>query len=116
MNIDDDTKDLIFNILETGKMSENQFNKLPQASKDHLIKAIKGAGLEDILFKGKCKVYPKDEKEDRDRFNILKGEFDAGNDNPKLIKELRGLVIKFSNCGIIPKKQGLEFLTILNDI
>jgi len=116
MNIDDDTKDLIFNILETGKMSENQFNKLPQASQDHLIKAIKGAGLENILFKGKCKVYTKDEKEDRERFNILKGEFDAGNDNPKLIKELRGLVIKFSNCGIIPKKQGLEFLNILNDI
>ena len=116
MNIDDDTKDLIFNILETGKMSENQFNKLPQASQDHLIKAIKGAGLENILFKGKSKVYPKDEKEDRERFNILKGEFDAGNDNPKLIKELRGLVIKFSNSGIIPKKQGLEFLNILNEI
>jgi len=116
MNIDDDTKDLIFNILETGKLSENQFNKLPQSSQDHLIKAIKGAGLEDILFKGKSKVYTKDEKEDRERFNILKGEFDAGNDNPKLIKELRGLVIKFSNSGIIPKKQGLEFLTILNDI
>jgi hypothetical protein len=116
MNIDDDTKDLIFNILETGKMSENQFAKLPQHAQDHLIKAIKGAGLENILFKGKCKVYPKDEKEDRERFNVLKGEFDAGNDNPKLIKELRGLVIKFSNCGIIPKKQGLEFLTILNDI
>ena len=116
MNIDDDTKDLIFNILETGKLSENQFAKLPQPIQDHLIKAIKGAGLENILFKGKCKVYPKDEKEDRDRFNVLKGEFDAGNDNPKLIKELRGLVIKFSNCGIIPKKQGLEFLTILNEI
>ena len=116
MNIDDDTKDLIFSILETGKMSENQFNKLSQPTQDYLIKAIKGAGLENILFKGKCKVYPKDEKEDRERFNVLKGEFDAGNDNPKLIKELRGLVIKFSNCGIIPKKQGLEFLTILNDI
>ena len=116
MNIDDDTKDLIFNILETGKLSENQFSKLSQPAQDHLIKAIKGAGLEDVLFKGKCKVYPKDEKEDRERFNILKGEFDAGNDNPALIKELRALVIKFSNCGIIPKKQGLEFLTILNDI
>jgi hypothetical protein len=30
-NIDDDTKDLIFNILETGKMSENLFNKIPQS-------------------------------------------------------------------------------------
>ena len=97
-------------------MSDNLFNKIPQAQQDYLIKAIKGAGLESTLFKGKSKVYPKDEKEDRDRFNILKGEFDAGNDNPKLIKELRGLVIKFSNCGIIPKKQGLEFLNILNEI
>jgi len=114
VNIDDDTKDLLVSTLETGKMSENQFNKLPQPSKDFLIKAIKGAGLQDKLFKGKDKLYATEEKEDRDRFNILKGEFDAGNDNPNLIKELRALVIKFIDIRIIPKKQGLEFLRQLN--
>jgi hypothetical protein len=114
VNIDDDTKDLLVSTLETGKMSENQFNKLPQPSKDFLIKAIKGAGLQNQLFKGRDKLYATEEKEDRDRFNILKGEFDAGNDNPNLIKELRGLVIKFIDTRIIPKKQGLEFLRQLN--
>ena len=114
VNIDDDTKDLLVSTLETGRMSENQFNKLPQPSKDFLIKAIKGAGLQDTLFKGKDKLYATEEKEDRDRFNILKGEFDAGNDNQNLIKELRGLVIKFIDTRIIPKKQGLEFLRQLN--
>jgi len=114
VNIDDDTKDLLVSTLETGKMSENQFNKLPQPAKDFLIKAIKGAGLQNQLFKGKDKLYATEEKEDRDRFNILKGEFDAGNDNPNLIKELRGLVIKFIDTRIIPKKQGLEFLRQLN--
>ena len=114
VNIDDDTKDLLITTLETGRMSENHFNKLPQPAKDFLIKAIKGAGLQNQLFKGKDKLYATEEKEDRDRFNILKGEFDAGNDNPNLIKELRGLVIKFIDTRIIPKKQGLEFLRQLN--
>ena len=114
VNVDDDTKELLITTLETGRMSENQFNKLPQPAKDFLIKAIKGAGLQNQLFKGKDKLYATEEKEDRDRFNILKGEFDAGNDNPNLIKELRGLVIKFIDTRIIPKKQGLEFLRQLN--
>jgi len=114
VNVDDDTKELLITTLETGRMSENHFNKLPQPAKDFLIKAIKGAGLQNQLFKGKDKLYATEEKEDRDRFNILKGEFDAGNDNPNLIKELRGLVIKFIDTRIIPKKQGLEFLRQLN--
>jgi len=114
VNIDDDTKELLTTTLETGRMSENHFNKLPQPAKDFLIKAIKGAGLQNQLFKGKDKLYATEEKEDRDRFNILKGEFDAGNDNPNLIKELRALVIKFIDTRIIPKKQGLDFLRQLN--
>jgi len=110
VNIGDDFKDFLLGVLETGKLSDNQFNKLSQNEKDFFIKAVKGAGLENSLFKGKGKLYPDDEKKDRDRFNILKGEFDAGNNNQNLIKELRQLVIKFVDKRIIPKKQGLEFL------
>jgi hypothetical protein len=110
VNIGDDFKDFLLGVLETGKLSDNQFNKLSQNEKDYFIKAVKGAGLENSLFKGKGKLYPDDEKKDRDRFNILKGEFDAGNNNQNLIKELRQLVIKFVDKRIIPKKQGLEFL------
>ena len=54
------------------------------------------------------------EKKDVDRFELLKGEYDAGNNNDKMIKELRALVIKFIHSGKINKKQGMEFLMELS--
>jgi hypothetical protein len=49
------------------------------------------------------------EQED-DRFNILKGEIIAGNDNPKLAKEFKVMLLKFMNEGRIPRRQANEIL------
>jgi hypothetical protein len=49
------------------------------------------------------------EKEDG-RFNILRGEIIAGNGNPKIVKELKVLLMKFMNQGRIPKREANEVL------
>ncbi len=47
-------------------------------------------------------------------FELLKGEYMAGNNNPKVISELRRLVVKMMSDGRIKKNQGLDLLMELS--
>jgi len=49
------------------------------------------------------------EQED-DRFQILRGEIIAGNDNQKITREFKAMLIKFVNEGRIPRRQANEIL------
>jgi hypothetical protein len=50
-----------------------------------------------------------DEKE-LHRFEVLEGQVMAGNDNRELVKELKGLVLKFNNDGRLNKTAVREML------
>jgi hypothetical protein len=54
------------------------------------------------------------DRDENDRFNLLKGEYLAGNNSQKVLQELRRLVIKFMNDGRIHKTQGMNFLMELS--
>jgi hypothetical protein len=56
-----------------------------------------------------------DEK-DNDRFVILKGEIIAGNDNPKLVKEFKLLLIKLIKDKKVPRGEGNEILQMLLEL
>lgn len=47
---------------------------------------------------------------DTNRFEILKGEIEAGNDNKELIKEFKVMLMKFMRQGRIPKAQVNEIM------
>ena len=49
-------------------------------------------------------------EQEEDRFNILRGEIIAGNDSPKIAKELKVMLMKFMNEGRIPRRQANEIL------
>ena len=51
-----------------------------------------------------------DAEREMDRFDILKGEIQAGNDNKSLIKEFKLLLVRFMSDGRIPRRQGQEIL------
>ena len=51
------------------------------------------------------------QQQEMDRFNILRGEIIAGNDNKGLIKEFKVMLMKFMNNGTIPRRQALDILT-----
>jgi hypothetical protein len=57
-----------------------------------------------------------EEEQMADRFDILKGEIVAGNDNPKIVKELKVLLMKLINMGRIPRKEAHDILTDLASI
>jgi hypothetical protein len=54
------------------------------------------------------------DEEENKRFELLKGEYIAGNNSPKVISELRKLVVKLMSDGRIRKNQGVELLMELS--
>lgn len=112
VQIDDNFKEFINDVLDTGKMNDRHFKSLTKNEQNHFIKISQSA---KILHKLGLKT-PDDDNDQKEvaRFELLKGEYDAGNNNDKLIKELRGLVIKFMKGGKINKKSGMDFLMELS--
>jgi hypothetical protein len=103
--VSDDTRELINDVLATGKMNHKYFSKLPNSEQSYLYNVIQGAGLLDHF-----KLKLPNNKEDENQFEVLKGEYLAGNNSVKLIRELRALVVKFSNEGKITKRQMTDLL------
>ena len=105
-------KELITGLLDTGRIDHRKLSHLTNQEDNHFRKIVKASGLSEQL-----EIEPiKDDKEEQDyhRLTLLKGEYEAGNNNEKLIKELRGLVVKFISLGRIPRKSGLNFLMTLS--
>jgi hypothetical protein len=96
--------------MSEGKMNEKDFKRLKEAEQEHFSKINKGAGLLEH-FKMKP---PKENKKDLDRYELLIGEFKAGNNSASMLKELRSLIIKFMDEGIIKRKDGQSLLVDLS--
>ena len=106
--ISDDLTDFIEDLVDTGKINERNLKKLEAPEKRLFSKLINQSGLYG-KFKIRTLKNPEDKVEE-DRFELVKGEFIAGNDNPAIVKELKHLIIKFMTEGRIPKNQGHELL------
>jgi len=50
------------------------------------------------------------EQQDNHRFEVLKGEINAGNDNKEMIKEFKLLLLKFIHKNKLPRRQAQEIL------
>ena len=86
--------------------------KLESAEKNVLSKLINGSGLvHDFKIE-----HNENEKKENERFEMLKGIYLAGNDNPEILKEFKHLLMKFISDGRIDKYKGLEVLYELNKI
>jgi len=112
MTISDDFKDFVIDVMNTGRVNEKQFNSLLPHEQKHFERISKGAGLIDT-FKLK-RSGDDDEKAEVDRFNLLRGNYLGGNNSPDVLKELKGLVVKFINDGRIARNEGLNLLMELS--
>ena len=81
---------------------------LTDAEKDYLYKLAKKSQILDRL----SIPAPNKSKDDKlaDRFDILKGEIQAGNNSSELIKEFKTLLLNLSNKDLIPKSQAKDIL------
>lgn len=114
LTVSDDYKDLLLETLQTGKLNKKELERLPQSEIKHFEKVAVGAGLVEQL--GMKVGSTEEDKADAKRFEVLRGEYLAGNNNEKMIKELRLLISKFINNGRIHKNEGLNLLLELSTI
>jgi hypothetical protein len=102
---------IIKKMIGGGLPSYNEMSELSDDEKNTLYKVFKLSQIDKAdLLPSPDKT--KDEQE-MNRFQILKGQIQAGNDNKELIKEFKVMLLKFINGGKIPKAQGMDIITEL---
>jgi len=108
VHVDDNYKDFIIDILDSGRVNDRHYTSLTEPEQNHFLKAVRGAGIIDDL---KLKTKNNDiEKEEIKRLELLLGEVNAGNDNAGILKEARTLIKKYVSNGRISRQKGLDML------
>jgi hypothetical protein len=104
--------ELINDMLQTNAVNKHLLKTLDNEEQKIFYELCDRAG---ILKEFKL-VRPEDnsEKELEKKFQILLGEYQAGNNSPLLIQQLRKHVIYFANKGKIPKQKAYAMLTELS--
>lgn len=110
--VSDVFRDFMVDLLENGKPNVRTYMQVPEEERKFFEEVSIGAGIWCSLNL-KRTTTSIDEEENK-RFELLKGEYLAGNNNPKVLKELRQLVVKMTNDGRIRRNQGLDLLMELS--
>ena len=98
-------------IVGGSRVDFDELQDLHDDDKGYLHRIIKTAHLHDKISVPRPD-YGK-EKDELKRFDILKGEIGAGNDNKDLVKEFKVMLMKFVNQGRVPRRHAHEILTDL---
>jgi len=102
----DDLKRMINDLVYHKTFSEEDYKKLDDAEKklfDDLLTYCKSDKQDGLKLYRHRKYNDKQRDEDIKKFNILKGEILAGNDNPSIIKEMKALLFKLLDQKIITR-------------
>lgn len=110
--VSDVFKDFLIDLLDNAKPNIRMYSQVPVEERKFFEKISIGAGVMDLL-KIKKTVTDKD-KEDLDRFNLIRGEYLAGNNSQTLMKELRRFTIQFMNDKKISRGEGMNLLLELS--
>jgi hypothetical protein len=110
--VSDVFRDFILDLLENGKPNGRVYTQIPTDERKYFEEMSIGAGVWNSL--GLKRTTTSTDEEESKRFELLRGEYLAGNNNQKVISELRKLVVKMMNDGRIRKNQGIELLMELS--
>lgn len=108
MNVTENVKGIIDKILKNQNIGYNDIDKLNEIERTLLDKIVYKMGIAEqvnIPTKFKSEV-----EKDINKYYILRGEIEAGNDNTQIIKDLKKIIIKLSNNNILPKAEVRELL------
>ena len=110
--VSDIYRDFVIDLLESGKPNTRVYNQICDEEKKHFEKVASTAGIFKGL--GLPRTVIDTEEQDVKRFELLRGEVVAGNNNQKVLSELRKLTVKLMNSDRIKRKQGLDILMELS--
>jgi hypothetical protein len=109
--VSEDFRDFFLDTIDNGKLNHKLLKTLDEEEKSLFERITEKAGLFKGL--GLTKQPNKEDEEEVNRFNILRGEYYAGNNSHQLLDELRKLIIKFIHKGRIQRNEGLQILSQL---
>jgi hypothetical protein len=95
--------------------SFDEIKGLAEGDKETLHKVITHSRLNDKVSVPTPQSKTEEEKI-ADRFDILRGEIVAGNDNKQLVKEFKVLLMKLVSAGRVPRREAHDVLTDLASI
>jgi len=110
--VSDIFRDFILDLIENGKPNARVYTQICPNERKFFEEMSIGAGIWNSL--GLKRTTTSTDEEENKRFELLKGEYIAGNNSPKVISELRKLVVKMMSDGRIRKNQGVELLMELS--
>jgi hypothetical protein len=110
--VSDVFKDFVIDLMENGKANQRIYDQVPLDERKMFEAVASGAGIIDTLKIKRTST--NQDKEDLERFTLLKGEYLAGNNSVSVMKELRRFVIKFMSDRKISKKDGMDLLLELS--
>ena len=111
-HISEDFKDLIMTIIDTGKFNARLFERLPNSEKPLFKKLIDVAKLKHKLGAGN--LVDENEKQNLQRWELVRGEIESGNDNISLKKEAKKLISYFMKSGRLSKSEAYDLLIQLS--
>ena len=106
--VSEQLKDFLIDLIERGTANTRTYSKIPPEERKLFQEISMGAGVFAQLNLPKTTL-DNDALEEK-RFEILRGEWIAGNNAPMIIKELRKLIMKFMSVGKINRRTGKNLL------
>jgi hypothetical protein len=101
-------KDFLQNLISNGNPNLKLYNKISPEERKLFQDISTGAGIFQQLNLPKT-ILDTDKAEEK-RFEILRGEWVAGNNSPLIMKELRKMIMKFMEVGKINRRTGKNLL------
>jgi hypothetical protein len=110
--VSDVLRDFILDLLSNGKPNQRTYSQISPEERKFFEAVATDAGV--FIGLGLPKTITNDDDNDIKRFEILKGQVLAGNNNQKLLSELRKLTLSLMNKGLIKRRLGMDLLMELS--
>jgi len=103
-----DLLDLITDLLENKTINKRLYSRMSKEDQDFIYTIAQKAEIDETLGMG-IRVNDTHKKE-MERFQLVRGQVMAGNNNPEILRELKQYIMKFMRDGTMNKHQGSDLL------
>jgi hypothetical protein len=113
VNVTNKLRDILMLVVKGNNPTQEQYDSLSDSEAEIFDRLIDlSFGFDDPTSELDKKLNKKID-EDLERFELLRGEIMAGNNNPEILQELKLLVLRLIKYGVLSKVEGMDILVLL---
>lgn len=102
--------DMVMKLLDEGVLDKTLFNALSEEEQNYFRMVANKCEFESLVGMNIASNLSAKEKEENERFEMLRGTIVAGNNSPEVLNEMKMYILKFINEKRMPKQQGHDLL------